>query len=100
MEHIFYNFPIEINKRIYSYLYEDKKQIDVYREKWKCFNKKLLVLMDMFISPYNCYCFYYLTIHDFNINPCWLCGEEGHPMKICYKYYRDVGILKKSLKYY
>ena len=68
-----------------------------YHQKWKELNVRILVLFDMMYSPYNCHCFYYLTLYDFNNKPCWLCGDCGHPMKICANYYIDVERLNKKL---
>ena len=96
--HIYKQFPLEINKIIYEYLYEDKNIINSYLKIWREINVKNLVLFDMIYTSYQEHCFYYLTLWDYNNRPCWLCGEEGHPMKICAKYYNDIYKIKKFFK--
>jgi hypothetical protein len=96
--HIYKHFPSEINRVIHQYIYEDKKKMKKHLKKWKEFNVKNLVLFDMIYTSHQEHCFYYLTLWDYNNRPCWLCGEEGHPMKICYKYYSDIYKLKQFLK--
>ena len=96
--HIYKQFPLEINKIIYEYLYEDKNIINSYLKIWREINVKNLVLFDMIYTSYQEHCFYYITLWDYNNRPCWLCGEEGHPMKICAKYYNDIYKIKKFFK--
>ena len=96
--HIYKYFPSEINRIIYQYLYEDRNKMEKHLKKWKEFNVKNLVLFDMCYTSHQAHCFYYLSLYDYNDSPCWLCGEEGHPMKICAKYYSDVYKLKQFLK--
>ena len=98
MNSILKTLPREINIIINEYLYEPDDVLKKYHKKWKELNVRILVLFDMMYSPYNCHCFYYLTLYDFNNKPCWLCGDQGHPMKICANYYFDIARLKKIIK--
>ena len=97
MNSILKRLPREINIIIKEFLYESDHVLIKYHQKWKELNVRILVLFDMMYSPYNCHCFYYLTLYDFNNKPCWLCGDCGHPMKICANYYIDVERLNKKL---
>lgn len=99
MDLLILKFPTEICKLIDKYLYYEKEVIDKSYKKWWNLHHKNIVIFQMMYSPYYCQCYYYLSLYDYNNSPCWFCNDNGHPMKICAKYYQDVFLLRKKLNF-